>query len=63
MSGGIIIQRARALLVCATDDSIYPEFSSSAKSKVDEIDAKDPASRTETDVDTLCDVLQEIKSC
>lgn len=63
MGGGIIINRAKALLVAATDPSIYESMSSETKSIVDSIDAKDPASRTQDDIDQLLVVLEGTCGC
>lgn len=63
MSGGIIIQRAKALLVAATDPSIYEQMSDATKAIVNSIDAKDPASRTQDDIDQLLIVLEQTCGC
>ena len=55
--GGIIINHAKVLLVAVTDPSIYGMLYSSDKATVDAIDAKDPMSRTQEDVDTLYRIL------
>jgi hypothetical protein len=59
MSGGIIIQRAKAALTAVTDPSFYESLTTNTKAKVDAIDAKDPASRTAADVLTLTHALVE----
>lgn len=59
MSGGIIISRAKVALTAVTDPSFYESLTSSTKSKVDAIEAKDPASRTKEDVLVLAHALVE----
>jgi hypothetical protein len=59
MSSGIIIQRAKAALTAVTDPSFYDSLTVKTKSKVDTIDAKDPAARTEADVLILAHALME----
>jgi hypothetical protein len=59
MSGGIIIQRAKAALTAVTDTSFYGSLTGPNKTTVDAIDAKDPASRTQADVVTLTKILHE----
>lgn len=61
--GGIIIQRASALLVAVTDPSIYQDLEPNDKATVDAIDAKDPMSRTQEDVNALYDILGICRSC
>lgn len=61
--GGIIIQRAKVLLVAVTDHSMYGSLSVHDKLAVDAIDAKDPMSRTQQDVDALYEVLGRAKGC
>lgn len=63
MSGGIIINRAKTLLVAVTDPSLYASLSPETKRYVDAIDAKDPASRTEDDITMLVGAIQEAVSC
>lgn len=63
MGGGIIINRAKTLLVAATDHCLYGALSPDTKASVDAIDAKDPASRTEADVLALVEAIQEAVSC
>lgn len=63
MGGGIIINRAKVLLVAVTDPCLYGSLSHTTKAMVDAIDAKDPASRTEADVHALCSAIQEAVAC
>lgn len=63
MSGGIIIQRAKTLLVAVTDPCLYEALCPSTKADVDAIDAKDPASRTEADVRRLALAIHEAVTC
>lgn len=63
MGGGIIINRAKVLLVAATDPSMYQALSPHTKAAVDAIDAKDPASRTEHDMKVLLKALHEASGC
>lgn len=63
MGGGIIINRAKVLLVAVTDPCIYGSLTSHTKAKVDAIDAKDPVSRTEEDVQALMVALEEAINC
>jgi hypothetical protein len=62
-AGGIINQRAAVLLVAVTDTSMYGYLSSHDKATVDAIDAKDPLSRTQGDVDRLYEILGRAKGC
>lgn len=59
MSGGIIIQRNAVVLTAITDASFYASLTPSNKAKVDTIEAKDPASRTQDDLCTLTHILNE----
>jgi hypothetical protein len=59
MSSGIIIQRAKVLLVAVTDQSLYSSLPTGAKAIVDAIDAKAPADRTENDVKALAKAIHE----
>jgi hypothetical protein len=61
--GGIIIQRAKVLLVAMTDPCMYGYLSPTDKAGVDAIDAKDPMSRTQADIDTLYYILGRVKGC
>jgi len=63
MSGGIIIQRAKVLLIAVTDHCFYTSLSPGTKSIVDAIDAKDPASRTQSDVERLLAAVSEACGC
>lgn len=63
MSGGIIINRSSTLLTAATDPSIYDFMCGETKAKVDEIQAKDPASRTDADCETLVHAIVEGCGC
>lgn len=58
-AGGIINQRAAALLLTITDSSWYDSLSNANKAVVDTIDAKDPMSRTQDDVNSLLQALSE----
>lgn len=57
MSGGIIIQRAQVLVTAANDPSFYANLPVPCKDAVDAITAKDPASRTQEDVNCLLVML------
>jgi hypothetical protein len=59
MSGGIIIQRNSVVLIAITDTSFYSSLTPSQKTKVDAINAKDPASRTQDDLCALTHILNE----
>lgn len=67
MGGGIIIGRNAAILVALTDPSWYQTLCQQRfaheKKIVDAINAKEPAARTEADLDTLYDILGRIKGC
>jgi hypothetical protein len=63
MSGGIIIQRNAALLVAVTEPCFYNALSPHIKARVDAIDAKDPASRTQDDCNALLIALNEANGC
>lgn len=63
MGGGIIINRAKVLLVAVTDPCLYDSLSPGVKTIVDAIDAKDPASRTEEDVHRLVIAIKEACGC
>ena len=62
-AGGIVQQRAKALLVAVTDHCFYGSLSPDAKARVDSIDAKDPMHRTQDDVNTLLTALNEAGGC
>lgn len=61
--GGIIIQRAKVLLIAVTDPSVYDELEPNDKATVDAIDAKDPMSRTQEDINALYDILGVCRNC
>lgn len=63
MGGGIIINRSSVLLIAVTDPCLYGSLSPLTKAKVDAIDAKDPASRTHDDVETLAMAIREAVNC
>lgn len=58
-AGGIIQQHAKVLLVAVTDPSMYEQLTPVSKAIVDSIDAKEPLSRTESDLRALLMALQE----
>ena len=62
-AGGIVQQHAKVLLVAVTDPSMYNNLSTTDKATVDAIDAKDPMSRTQSDVDALYVILGRAKGC
>lgn len=62
-AGGIVQQHAKVLLVAVTDPSMYRNLSAIDKASVDLIDAKDPMSRTQAEVNTLYSILGRAKSC
>jgi hypothetical protein len=62
-AGGIIQQKAAALLVAVTTACMYGVLSDSDKAAVDSIDAKGPATRTQADVDALYVILGRAKGC
>jgi hypothetical protein len=57
--GGIIIQRAKALLIAITDESLYDSLDPKTKAQVDAIDAKGPDQRTKADVLILARAIME----
>jgi hypothetical protein len=64
--GGIIQQRAKTLLIAATDLSFYKTLAlhfPGTKAQVDAIDAKEPMSRDQDDCDTLIAALGEANGC
>lgn len=63
MGGGIIINRAKVLLIAVTDPCLYNSLCPATKAAVDAIDAKDPASRTESDVLRLVAAIAEASGC
>lgn len=63
MGGGIIINRAKVLLIAVTDPCLYGSLSATTKALVDTIDAKDPAARTEHDVQNLMLAITEAVRC
>lgn len=56
-AGGIIQHHAKVLLIAVTDHSVYHCLSPESKTTVNMIDAKDPMSRTQADVNALYDIL------
>lgn len=58
--GGIIIQRAKALLTAANDPSIYGSMSDEQKNRIEDINRKGPADYTEADVRMLTCVIAEV---
>jgi len=60
-AGGVVQQHAKILLIALTETSIYPMLSPLDQATVNSIDAKDPMSRTQTDVNTLYDLLGIVK--
>jgi hypothetical protein len=62
-SGGIIIQRAKVLLIAVTDHCLYDALSPGTKAAVDAIDAKDPMSRDRWDVMRLLAAILEAIGC
>jgi len=63
MSSGIIIQRAQALVIAATDHSLYDNLPAHCKAQVDDIAAKDPNARTQQDCVTLATLLSVAVHC
>jgi hypothetical protein len=63
MGAGGIVQKAKVLLVAVTDPSFYLMLPPERKAAIDAIDAKDPASRTQEDVDVLLTALNEANGC
>jgi len=61
-AGGIIQQRAAAVLVTLTDPSWYQSLDADDKSTVDGINAMAPMSRTQEDLDALLEVLSNTNS-
>ena len=59
-AGGIIQQRAAALLLSITESSWYDSLDSGHKGIVDAVDGKDPMTRTQDDIDALLNVLNEV---
>jgi hypothetical protein len=62
-AGGIIQQRAAALLLSITESSWYDSLSADSKAIVDGVDGKDPMTRTQEDVNALLKVLNEANGC
>lgn len=60
MGGGIIIGRSAVLLTAAMSQSIYGFLSDVDKDLVEQINAKDPAARTEDDVRFLACKIAEV---
>lgn len=63
MSGGIIINRRKALLTAVKDPSLYDNLPMNCKDKVDDIEAKAPADCTEQDLRTLVKMLEIALHC
>lgn len=63
MSGGIIIQRRLALLTAVKHPSLFDNLPMNCKDKVDEIEAKGPASCTEHDLHTLVKMIEIALHC
>jgi hypothetical protein len=61
--GGHIIIHAKILLVAITDPSVYTQLSLTDQATVNAIDAKDPMTRTQTDVNTLYGLLAVVTGC
>lgn len=57
MSGTIIINRARILLVAVTDPAFFDTLPAHCKAQVNDIDAKPENQRTEADVHALAGLL------
>lgn len=53
MSGGIILNRSKVLLVAATDPCIYQGLPTHCKDQIDLISAKAPADLTQADINML----------
>jgi len=62
-AGGIVQHHAKVLLVAVTDSSMYNQLSPGTKAIVDAIDAKDPMSRSQSDVERLLAALSEACGC
>lgn len=63
MSGGIIIQRAKALIPTANDPSLYPYLPQNCKEKVDIISAKGAPACDEADIETLAAMISIAVHC
>lgn len=63
MGAGGVIQKAKVLLVAVTDPCLYVELSPANKTAVDTIDAKGPASRTQTDCNSLVLAIAQANGC
>jgi hypothetical protein len=57
MSGIIIVNRAKVLLVAITDPCLFDTLPQHCKDTVNDIDAKPESQRTEADVHTLAGIL------
>ncbi len=57
MSGGIIINRSKVLLVAATDPSFYDHLPPACKDTIDIIAAKAPKDLTQYDINALLAML------
>lgn len=61
--GGIIIQRARVLLVALTDPSMFNDLPQHCKDRVNQIDAKPELNRTQEDVIYLASLCPVAVHC
>jgi hypothetical protein len=62
-AGGIVNQRAAALLTAAQDSSLYDGLPSASKTTVDAVAAKDPTTRDIHDCENLLKVLKVAIHC
>jgi len=62
-AGGIIHQRAAAMLVAITDHSLFDNLPQSCKDRVNAIDAKPFDQRTEADVNYLASLFPFAVHC
>lgn len=62
-AGGIIHQRASALLVAATEPCFFDSLPQTCKNKISAIDAKPFDQRTEHDLHTLVKMLEIALHC
>ena len=63
MSGGIIIQRAKALIPAANDPSLYQYLPVNCQHKVDAITTKGAPACDEADVETLAAMILVAVHC
>lgn len=61
--GGHIIINAKVLLIALTDPTVYAQLSQVDQGTVNSIDAKDPMSRDQNDVNILYGLLGVVKGC